>query len=217
MTRLDIRNLVLSWLDDLNATYFTSAQVNVWINNAQTEAAKQLMQAYENYFLRTVSTVTVYGQSDYVLPSDFKKLNRLELVVSGTGLAENRQMLVPTTLNQLMLVGPRPGTPLQYVLKKNRITLDPVPDNTYTLRLYYSNLPVDMTLDTDVPGVPGEYHEYVAVLAAMDGYVKDDRIPDNISMKRDRYLMLMKQEAEDRKIDVPRHFITSDDDYNVLF
>lgn len=216
MIRSDIRNLALYFLDDLNGDYFTPVQMNVFINNAQRECAKQLVQAYEMYFLKVANTTTVASQADYVLPSDFNKLNRLELVVSGTATNEDRTKLYSITLNQQDSVSLKLGTPICYYLKKNRITLMPTPDRALTLRLYYSTLPVDMSADTDTPDVPSDFHEYIAVLAALDGFVKDDRAPANLLEKKTAYLTLMKQQAEDRLIDQPRYVVITDEGFGSL-
>ncbi len=93
MTRLQIYNLILSWLDDNDGIYFTPAQVNVWINLAHRQVQLQLLQAGENWYMKPVETLTVIGQADYVLPSDFAMEHRLEVVLSGTGINENRQKL----------------------------------------------------------------------------------------------------------------------------
>jgi hypothetical protein len=202
-----IRALVLSWLDDVNGTYFTSDQVNVWINNAQKQAQMQLLQAGENYYMRPVETLTVSSQADYVLPSDFMVEHRLEVVLSGTGTNENRQALIPITTNQQDLITIRTGQPTNYYIKKDRVTLSPCPDNQYTLRLYYSPMVVDMSSDSDVPDVPAQYHEYVAVLAAYNGFVKDDRVPNNLSAKMMQFETLLKQMAVDRTQDRSRQVV----------
>ena len=82
MNRGEIRDLCLYWLDDLQGAYFTPTQMNVFINNAQREVQKQLIQAFEDYYLKVVQTTTVANQADYILPQDFLKLRRLEIVLS---------------------------------------------------------------------------------------------------------------------------------------
>jgi len=210
VTLLDLRNLALSWLDDLQGGYFTATQVNAWINNAQRECQKQLLQAGENYFMKIVETPTVANQADYVVPSSFLKLNRLEIVLSGTGVNENKFWLQPITVNQQDQFSTNIGTPEVYFLKKDRVTLYPVPDRAYTLRLYYSYRIADLTSDSDTPDIPEEFHEFLAILAAMDGFVKDDRVPANLLAKQQAYIERFKQMAEDRKQDRSRQVITRD-------
>lgn len=206
-----IRALACSWLDDVNQTYFTPAQMNVFINNAQRECQKQLLQNGENYYTVRASAPTVQNQDVYSLPLDFLKINKLEILVTGTTPNQVRQLLTPVTLVTLDQVSMTTGLPVAYAMKKNCFVLRPIPDNTYTLYLDYSYRVIDMTVDSSIPDVPQQYHEYLAVLAAIDGFLKDQRDPSPFFTKRDFYLSLMKQDAENRDVSAPRSIIMSDD------
>lgn len=204
MTFLELQTLVLSWLDDPLAAYFTLPQVKVWLNNAQREAQKQLLQAGENWYVTKVSTSTVTDMESYTLPDDFLKLHKLEFVVSGTGVNEVRQMITPVTLTQLDQVSMTTGQPAVYCLKKDCIILRPIPDQIYTLYMFQSGRVTDMVADGDEPDVPPQYHEYLAILAALDGFLKDQRDPSPFMAKKDGYLAMMKQDENNRTVDVPR-------------
>lgn len=207
MNLSELRALTLSWLDDPNAGYFTTPQVDVWLNNAQKEVQKLLLQAGQNFYLQPCQTTLVVNQQDYVLPEDFLKLHRLELVVSGSPPFESVVPIAPITLNQQDLVPNQTGQPQFYFLKKNRIVLWPTPNTALTLRMYYSPLVIDMTLATDVPNVPFAYHEFLAVLATIDGILKDQRDPSNIVLKRTYYENMLKQDAQERQQDAPRSIV----------
>lgn len=219
MTRLELRTLVLSWLDDKQAAYFTAAEVNVWLNLAQREVQKLLLQAGENWYMKPVETLTVSGQPDYVLPSDFVFEHRLEVVLSGTGSNENRQALRAITTNEQDLISIAVGNPGNYYIKKDRVTLSPTPQTSnQILRLYYSPRVVDMTSDSDSPDVPEQFMEYVAILAAFDGFIKDDRNPANLVAKKEKYEQLLKQMAEDRTQDLSRQVVsTSEYEYGGFY
>jgi hypothetical protein len=211
MTRSQLSALVVSWLDDLNQTYFTPTQVNTWLNLAQRQVQQLLLQAGQNWYMTPVETTTVIGQADYVLPADFMVEHRLEVVQSGTGVNENRVTLNEITTNQQPFVPIGLGCPTNYFIKKNRITLSPTPDQVYPLRLYYSYMVADMTLDSDTPDVPEQFMEYIALLAAFDGFIKDDRAPQNLVMKKERYEMLLKEMANDRTQDKGREVVQMTD------
>ena len=214
MTLSELTTLLLSWVDDANGAYFTSAQTNLFLNRAQQEVQKQLIQAGEMYYTKAVETTTVANQGDYVLPSDFMIVNRLELVLSGSGTSEDKRYLVPISLNEQYKFGIQTGTPEVYAIKKDRITLFPTPDAALTLRLYYSYRVTDMSSSSDSPDVPTEYHEYVALLAARDCFIKDDRPLNNLETKINYYLRLMKETYEDRRQDQSRFVIeTGDNDW----
>lgn len=214
MTFLNLKNLLLYAVDDLNGAYFTTVQQNVWINNAQREVQKKLIQANSTYYVRPVQTTMVVDQFDYVLPTDFLKLNRLEVVISGTGINEVKKRLKPITLNQQdMFLPSQAGVPSFYSIKKDRVTVYPAPDSAvYILRLFYSPLVADMSLDADVPDVPAEYHEYISVVAALDAFVKDDRMPTNLIAKQQFYEKLMMQTADERLQDESRSVVVMTDE-----
>lgn len=217
MNRGELSTLVWSWLDDPNHTYFTAPQVNVWLNNAQREVQKQLIQAGENFYVTRASTQTVTNYDTYALPSDFLKVNKLELLLTGTTPNEVRQTISPTTLVQIDNVSMTTGQPCAYVLKKNCILMRPIPDNVYTIYLDYSYLVADMTADSSYPDVPTQYHEYLAVLATIDGLLKDQRDPAPMLAKKDFYLSLMKQDSENRTIDAPRSVVSLESEIGMLW
>lgn len=215
MNFLELRTQVLSWLDDVNAGYFTSSQVNRWLNNAQYETQKQLLQAGENYYLECVQTTLVVNQQDYVLPDDFMKLHRLELILSGSPPNQDVTPLAPITLNQQDLVAANTGQPQYYVIKRNRLMLFPTPDTAASIKLFYSPRVAELSADTDVPDVPQHYHEYIAVLATIDGLLKDGRPMEAMMVKKNDYLSMLKADSEERNQDAPRSIVMtgSDDMY----
>ena len=212
MTRSELKTLMRSWLDDVNGGYFTDSQCNTWLNLAQRRVQMLLLQAGENFYEKTVETLTVASQADYVLPSDFFLLHRLEIIVSGSGTTESRQPIYPITINQQDFVSVGLGTPTNYYLKKDRFTLSPTPDTANkVLRLYYSYLVADMASDSDEPDAPEQYHELVALYAAEDGFIKDDRTVTNLAIKKEKYEALIKQAAENRTQDRSRQVVMVED------
>lgn len=207
MTMSQLSTLVVSWLDDANQGYFTPAQVNVWLNMAHRQAQMELLQAGQNWYMKPSETLTVLGQADYVLPSDFIFEHRLELVKSGTGVNEDRRGLTPMTTVQAQNALITTGMPDAYLLKKDRFTLFQTPDAVYTIRLYYSPIVADLSADTDVPDVPEQFMEYVALLAAFNGFIKDDRAPNSLQAKKEEFKTLLKQMAVDRTQDRSRQVV----------
>lgn len=220
MTFLNLQNMFLYAADDLNAAYFTPVQIKVWINNAQREVQKKLIQANSTYYVTPVQTDCVVNQFDYVLPTDFLALNRLEIITSGTGINEVKGRVKPISLNQQDAISQnQAGVPCWYSIKKNRVTVYPAPDSTaYKLRIFYSPVVADMSADGDTPDVPTQYQEYIAVVALLDGFIKDDRVPTNLVAKQQFYEKLMMQMADERTQDESRSVImTSDSGYGSAY
>lgn len=218
MNVAQIQSLMLTWLDDQSAGYFTPANTLVWIQMAHRQVQLQLLQAGQNWYMKPVESYTVSGQADYLWPTDFLQEHRIEIVVSGTGSNEERQPLIPITTNMQDRVQLRAGTPTNYYIKKDRFTLMPTPDSSgpgpsgaYLIRLYYSPMVVDLSLTTDVPDVPEQFMEYVALLAAYNGFIQDDRAPANLVGKIAQYETLLKQMAQDRTTDISRQVVETQD------
>lgn len=207
-----LQTLMLSWLDDPNAGYFTAANTIQWINLAQREVQKQLIMAGENYYVQTSTTLTVVGQAQYVLPSDFLKEHRIEIIEEGTGSNEVRQALVEITINQQDFIPIALGQPENYYLQKNSIFISPTPSiPNQVMRLYYSYRAADIALTTDICDIPEEFQEYIALLAAYNGFIKDDRAPENLNGKIMEYKERLKQMAEDRMQDAGRGIVITDE------
>lgn len=214
MTFFELKALVSYWLDDLQFGYFTEPQVERFLNNAQKEAQKLLVLAGENYYVGCpVETQTVVGQSDYVLPNDFLKVNRLEIVESGN----DTRVIAPITLNQQDFLPKDNAASEAYYLRKGRLILVPPPDSIKTLRLWYSYRVADMVADTEIPDVPEEYHEFLAVLAAYDGLLKDGRPVEAMLEKRRYYEDMMKRAANERTVDRPRRVVITDMGYGSAY
>ena len=221
MTFLEIQDLVLTWLDDADAGYFTRPQVRRFVNNALRETQKQLIQSGESWYLKCVQTNTIANKDAYALPADFLKLHRLEIITSGDGtqIQDAKAVLLPMTPMESTSVPTGPGTSSVYYLKKNCLVLKSVPDRSYPIRLLYSYAASDMVIDTEIPDVPVPYQEYLAVLATIDGFMKDQRDASQfLAGKKSSYETLMKQDANNRNVDFPRSIVrTESEGFEVFF
>lgn len=207
-----LQNLVSYWVDDLNMTYFTPTQIQLFLNNAQQEANKKLIQFNDDWYLKCGQAYTVQFQECYVTPSDFEKVNHMDLILGGTPGQEQRVTLNHSTQAEADLVNYSAGQPITFFLEKNCLIFRPVPDNAYLIRMYYSYRVSDMVYPTDLPDVPVQYHEYLAVLATLDCFLKDQRDPTPFMNKKAYYEELMRQSATDRMVDKPREIVTTYDD-----
>lgn len=197
----ELKDLVAVYLDDLSFGYHTETQVTRYLNNAQKEAQKLLIQAGQNFYLQCKQTSLVAESCQYALPSDFAKVNRLEIVVSGTAPNEDTATLYPITLNQQDMINRKLGTPEAYCLVKDAVKLFPMPDDSNdgrVLRLDYTYRVSDMASNGDEPDIPEAYHELLACLAARDGFIRDDRNTQTLDDKIAGYISQMKQDASDR-------------------
>lgn len=208
MNFLDMQNTTAYWLDDLQFGYFTPTQVKLWLNNAQRRVQKRLIKASQSYYNRCVQTALIRDQREYVLPDNFKKVMRLELVTSGIYPNENIQPIIFITTNQKDLIqNSGRGTPEWYTFKRNRLVINPAPDSTLTLRMEYAYEVADMILDTDIPDVPLSYHELIPLLAAEDGLLKDGRASEILAKKLKEFTDEMDSDDQERNQDSSRGIV----------
>lgn len=218
MNLAEMQSLMVDWLDDPNQTYFTPAKSRVWVNNAQKELQKKLLLAGQNYYTIKSSSSMVLNQGDYVLPSDFLELSQFQIVISGSGVSESRVDLRPVTLIELDAFSQTTGCPRVYCIKRNCISVRPYPDQAYVMYLHYSYAAANMTFPNDTPDAPDLYHEYIAILGALNGYVKDGRDMSQLLAKKLWYEELMKQKAQTRNVDAPRRVrMTDSNDVGPVF
>lgn len=213
MNFLDCQNSVAYWLDDLQFAYFTKPQVKLWLNNAQKEVQRLLVQAGEDYYMTSVQAATVANQRNYVTPSDMLQTHRFEIKKSGTFPNEVKRTIYPITPQQQDLLPKSPGAPEGYYMQGGQFILCPTPDIVYTMILHYSYLVADMVNDTDTPDVPEAYHELIPLLAVKDGFIKDNREHAGVDRKIDQYILSIKRDAENRNLDGGRMIVETDTAY----
>ena len=144
--------------------------------------------------------------------SDFKKEHRLDIVITGTAPRLQVQPIQPITTNQQYLILTEPGLPKFYTFRRNRLIMYPAPDQSYQLRLFYSYACVDMVNDTDVPDAPQDYHQFLALLAAEEGFIKDGRVSDLLERKIKDYQTQLDQDAQERAQDMGRMVVETGND-----
>lgn len=210
MTMGELRELVLSWLDDPNAGYFTPEQVDAWLNLGQKEVQKKLVQSGELWWAIPVSSNTVASVNEYSLPTDFMRLHKFQIIVSGTFPNATINPLVPVTPMQVEYFPQGTGLPSAYWIRKNCVVLAKVPDNIYTMLLLYSPQIAPLTADSQTPDMPDRYQEAIALEACQAGFLKDQRDPNPIfSMKWDGYMKMLAEDSQDRNVDVPREVVVT--------
>lgn len=213
MTRAELKAYCLQLLNDPLGGFFDDTFMYPALNRAQEEVQKQLIDGTgELYYLKTVQTPLVVNQADYIWPSDLLKIHRLAIILSGVAPNQIIQPIMPMTLNQIGYFGSQTGTPSNYILKQDRFTLCPTPDNTQDILLYYSYKIADLTSDSQVPDIPEEYQKMIAVYAAIEGKVKDESNPSNLLALTAKFEKNMREMATDRQYQTPRMVVEIDAD-----
>lgn len=213
MTFSELRSLVLSLTDDLSGGYFTQAQVDKFLNNALRELQKKLILCYENWYVKCVRATMTASEQCYYLPADFLQMNRFDIILSGTTPAtEARNTLMPLTLQEARLINFGPGQPKGYFLKKDSFNVAPAPDQGYEIEMLYTYRVPEMVNDTDTPDAPEEWHEFIAILATLDCFIKDrEGAPQTLLDKKKSYEDRLDAMANNRTVDAPRKVVLTEE------
>lgn len=208
MNFADCQQYVVDLLDDMQFGYFTRPQVKQWLNFAQREVQRMLLQANQNYYVICSQTTLVVGQPDYGLPSGFLKTHQGRVITGGNYPNESYVDLAPVTIQQAAQVVQQNGCPSGYFITRNKMFFDRPPDQPYLFKLRWSYLVADMVLDSEVPDVPEQYVELVPMLAIKLGFLKDRRTPSDIDEKIKLLTLSMAKDATNRQQDTPRRVRT---------
>jgi hypothetical protein len=72
--------------------------------------------------------------------------------------------------------------------------------------------------DTDTPDIPDDYQELVALYAARDCFIKDDRADTNLQTKIAFYEKMLSEMADERNQDMSRQVVsTSSEGYGSMW
>ena len=211
MTVGQIKAYVASMVDDLQFAYFTEPELLRYINQMQQETQKLLIQAGNNWYTTIDATQsTVINQGNYTVPTDFLKMNRIELVTNA-GVNETRYSIQSITLNQKDAVSFDSDVAGFYILKST-LWLSPFPSTVRLIRMYYTYRIAAVAVDADIPDVPLEYHEYIADRVAEICFLKDGRDASFIRYKCDKVEQFLKQDAIERSQDHASRVVIVNDD-----
>lgn len=179
MTLTEMQSYLAAIVDDPQQTYFTPAQTLIFINQAQSETQKLLINAGQNYFFKQHTFNTVINQANYSLPADFLKLNQL---VYNQGTAPNNFItnLSSITMNQALNFSLYAQYPTNFYFKTNEVVLVPIPQTVCEMIMTYTYRLPNLVTGTDVSEIPLEFHDYIVWKAALQCFVKDQRDPSSV-------------------------------------
>lgn len=160
-----VSELINQSLTDDNKTV-TLTEVKAWLNIGYKKAYNALVSTSQNYGARWATANLVANQAYYSLPTDFRKMRRVELAYESTTNFYRASRLDRNALSSPSTTHPTSGP--TYSIIGEMIELNPIPSTNVTggLKMLYIEDPSDMTSDNDVPKLPLGYH-YLPVLYAV--------------------------------------------------
>ncbi len=179
-TRAALKTTIRNLLDDTGASpLWSDTNLNEWINQAIRDYSVEPPREV------AVTITAVGGQASYVLPSDAKRVLRLEQpkFVIRIPVADHRIAVYPPDLGQLVdyQSGVRTATTWTYRVFSGNLILDPAPATSgpgnVDLQLEYLATYPDLVADTDVlatPTISDHILSHLAMALAFDWLISDE-------------------------------------------
>jgi hypothetical protein len=156
--------------------------------------------------LTCATSVTVAGQEEYPLPSDYMKLE-------AVFLATDRK-LTPIRVQQRDARENNSKSIFYYIHGANvsrsnaqTINLNPIPDQAYTLKIYYRQMPLAMVSGGQGPEIPVQWHDALPSYALWKTYRRWGRdwanMRDESKAEWEQWLQRARRYATPLQVDVP--------------
>lgn len=164
----EIRGLVRFYLNETSGEgFYKNVDLDRLINQAIRKVNAELARHAPDLFTIAQTFPTQAGVKSYALPEDFRRLRRLEHAPSEEEITKLEGLPFPDTERGHEWPFDGRGKPRRFVLRAKQYDLLPIPDGVYTLRLYYDQLQPDLSEDDEVPTTPEEWHDMIALWAAI--------------------------------------------------
>lgn len=194
-------------LNEVTAAFWTDAQLLVWINHRYQDLVTAVETTFENYFLTESATDLVEDQQEYSLPTDFKRMVRIEINYDMTNNATTFSKATPVTLDEVRIqiantdLGSS-GSPVYYI-HGDLLGFLPIPDadGTSAVKIWYVAEQTDLSDDDDEPAIPSQYHRVISLGVCSDALMKGKRDLKGAAMFERMYQeerTKMQGELEDR-------------------
>jgi len=160
----DIRLRVRDKLNESTASFFSDAQINRWINDAELDIATK------GLCLESIQSKSTTANQRTVSVACIKVFHVEYIPATGDPIG-----LVK--INPLLLGhGKTDGNTPQYWFKWGGVIgIEPKPTAKYNLNIYTSIIPTaEMALDADEPEIPASFHDLIISFAAQRGFLRDN-------------------------------------------
>ena len=207
------------FIDEPTQKNWLDSDLNIAINIAQADVAKEISHIYEDYFIKTADLNasgtppgTIPGQELYSLPADFIKFKRVERSDLGEALSPidiNEKPLYGTASAPLVSMA-GVGNGICYYIIGNSVGFTPTPADYIPIRLYYNYRLVDLVNDSDTSEIPQDYHDMLALRAAIDAFIKDESDTSALERRYNGLFSQLQRTLRNRQTQEPRRVRRTD-------
>lgn len=173
-----------------------------YVNMAYKDLYQQVILAKENYFTIPTSLVIQANIVSYNLPSDFYKLDGVDLALDTDGrylTLRPFQFLERNKFRSSLNLATAPfGQIYRYMIVGDQIQFVPLPSQTATVQLWYTPEPVVITSLNQILSLPIGSDEYMSLYCACAMLTKEESDCSALDAKRLQVLEQMKHSLRDR-------------------
>jgi hypothetical protein len=187
--------------------FWTDAEITAWINEGYVDFCEKtgvLQESYDQPFIA--------DQQEDVFPSNFLSVQSMEWINDDDEIT----VLLPEYRNDLDRNSDNTGTPGFYYLRAyNVYGLNPIPDDTGTVRIHMSIVPITDLTSSDSPSIDSRFHYALIYYAAHIAKLKN-KSDDAIFYKNryEEYVMKALSSTAERVDRQPTRIMPNMDYYN---
>ena len=187
-TLLQLRTSLLVRGQYENSADITAPVANELLNDALVESYNLIVQRWDDYSTPAdgATFVTVSGTSTYALPTDFDKLRKVEILISGVATDPQARWarLYPIAVEDTDRVHSLVAKRYKYRIAQSQIALFPAPQAVETIRVFYIPQAPQLVLDTDTVGFDTPIEQKLVLqIALRDCYQRQDLATTAIEAK----------------------------------
>lgn len=200
-------------ISETTADRFTDDDIDALINQGNLDVANRT-----EYLLSTATLNTTASKRTYRLPSDCLRLKFIKLANKYLAPTSHRELDLEYTREEDETWFTETGEPTHYYQEKEDVIgLFPIPDDSYTMRIWYVQKPDTLTDDTDTSILPEFCHEAVCLYAAYWCKEQDREYEaaDRLWIKYMQAIKEINDKRKEREIQGPFSLVLNEDYYPV--
>lgn len=182
-----------------------------YANMAYKDLYAQIVLSKEFYFTTVTSFTVTSGNDTYPLPTDFYKLDGVDLQLDNSGRFLTLRPFMFAERNKfrsgLALTTAPFGQVFKYMIAGNSIRFIPLPSQDNIIQLWYTPEPITITTLNTTLALPIGGDEYMSLYIACAMLSKEESDNSALNAKRMEVLDQMKSSLKDRDQGAPSYIV----------
>jgi len=196
----DMRNS--AFIDTTGANGTAVTELLRYVNLAYRDLYQQIVASKEFYFTTTFAITITAGTASYALPTDFYKLDGVDMALDNSGRYLTLKPFMFMERNKFrsglaLTVAPY-GQVFRYIVVANSIQFLPLPSQTSTIQMWYTPEPVAISSLATTLALPIGSDEYMSLYIACAMLAKEESDTSALNAKRLEVIAQIRESFKDR-------------------